>query len=57
MSEINLKPCPHCGSFKTCIRTMSYFRFKVICKTCFAAGGARFTKEEAAKVWNRRVMA
>ena len=56
MAEFKLLPCPHCGSSKTYIKTLIFCRYKVICNTCQASGGACFTKQEAADAWNKRSM-
>ena len=60
-----LKPCPFCGGEKLIIDdgpcedgvpcNWGRKEFFVYCSTCGGASGCKFTKEEAAEAWNRRV--
>ena len=60
MNEIELKPCPFCGSEdietgydESRVKTKIYGHF-VECQDCFGASGYCGTKEDAIKSWNTR---
>lgn len=61
MSELNLKPCPMCGSadVEFCEDTASDHRelwaHDVECNACGASSRWERTREAAAAAWNRRV--
>ncbi len=56
MADIELKPCPFCGSSDIIFEHFLYEEVWGKCKNCGAQSGAAEgkTKDEAIKVWNRR---
>lgn len=57
--NIELKPCPFCGSDAQMIseyETIVGKRYKVVCPVCMASvnTGCAQTDKQAARAWNRR---
>jgi Lar family restriction alleviation protein len=55
-----LKPCPFCGSDDLYFNMVNHCRVKhladeIRCASCDAAGGERYTPDEAIEAWNMRV--
>lgn len=52
----DLKSCPFCGGKADIIggKTEDEVAW-VVCKQCYAESATHYSKEEAAKAWNRRV--
>jgi Lar family restriction alleviation protein len=50
--EIEIKPCPFCGSTQVHMRDMATFPY-VFCEQCNAYGPSMETKEEAILMWNK----
>lgn len=56
MNEVELKPCPFCGSKDVTVYELypsSYAR----CRVCGAEGSLRDSHDEAVAAWNRRTNA
>ena len=48
-----LKPCPFCGNQE--IMLVANGMWACWCTKCFASSGYAISKEDAVKMWNRRV--
>lgn len=59
MNEVELKPCPFCGSYDVVVDELdeTYTSGYVRCRDCGAEGSIRDSCAEAAAAWNRRTNA
>ncbi len=55
MKELELKPCPFCGSEAKVIGSDKYSDYLTKCLKCGASSEYFDTREKAAEAWNRRV--
>lgn len=56
MNEVELKPCPFCGSNDVTVND-AYMHSYAQCRVCRAEGGLRDSHDEAVAAWNRRTNA
>ncbi len=52
--NVDLEPCPFCGSKNVNMHYLLANGYYVICEKCEASGGYAFTRKRCVELWNTR---